>query len=116
MQRRRRFQIRNLVVRYRLWLCAPVFAVAARCLAVTPFPVGARWEPSGGPEGGIVNALAAVGDSLYAGCSRGLYRRLDGEPWRLTTIPLETRVTALASSGDVLLVGAADSPGVFRSV
>jgi photosystem II stability/assembly factor-like uncharacterized protein len=72
------------------------------------------WLPSTGPDGGIVTALAAESDVLFAGTSVGVFSSLDrGDSWRFLYAPLE-RVNALVASSGVVYAGT--EGGVFRSI
>jgi photosystem II stability/assembly factor-like uncharacterized protein len=93
-----------------------VFFLLAGALAAAPFPEDTPWTPSNGPPGGVINVLTAHDSSLYAGSNQGLYKSIDGgASWRLTGLPLSSKVVSLAVVDGVVLAGT-QGDGVFRSV
>src|ERR1700686_2764122 len=98
------------------WVCA-VFALFLSCsLQGESSPGDAFWAASNGPLGGVVNALLVFNFSVYAGTDRGLYKSVDGGvSWRLTSVPLSSKVLSLAAVDHVILAGT-EADGILRSV
>jgi hypothetical protein len=77
---------------------------------------GAQWVQTGGPEGGIIHALAVSGTNLFAGTWNGVFLSRDnGKSWTAINSgwPAETQVTCLGVSGAYLFAGTYGG-GVWR--
>jgi photosystem II stability/assembly factor-like uncharacterized protein len=62
-------------------LASLILLLTAALLVAGDAAAAARWEPSNGPEGGGVSAVAVAAsapDVLYVGTGRGVFRSLDG--------------------------------------
>lgn len=79
------------------------------------------WTTTGGPAGGLVNALALAPNApgtLYAGTNGGVYlTRDDGAHWQLVSkgLPDDPTITALAVSTDPNIVFAGTHNGIYRT-
>ena len=79
------------------------------------------WTSTGGPPGGLVNALviaASAPGTMYAGTNGGVYlTRDDGAHWQLASkgLPDDPTITALAVSADPNVVFAGTHTGIYRT-
>jgi photosystem II stability/assembly factor-like uncharacterized protein len=79
------------------------------------------WASTGGPTGGLVNALAIAQNApgvMYAGTNGGVYlTRDDGAHWQLVSkgLPEDPTITALAISNDPNVVLAGTHNGIYRT-
>ncbi len=79
------------------------------------------WTTTGGPSGGLVNALAIAQNTpgtMYAGTNGGVYLTRDGGAhWQLVSqgLPDDPTITALAVSSDPNVVFAGTHRGVYRT-
>ncbi len=79
------------------------------------------WTSTGGPPGGLVNALviaASAPGTMYAGTNGGVYlTRDDGAHWQLASkgLPDDPTITALAVSADPNVVFAGTHSGIYRT-
>ncbi|MDE3088123.1 MAG: TniB family NTP-binding protein [Chloroflexota bacterium] len=80
-----------------------------------------NWTSTGGPTGGLVNALAIAPNApgaMYAGTNGGVYfTRDDGAHWQLVSkgLPDDPTITALSVSNDVNVVFAGTHNGIYRT-
>ncbi len=68
---------------------------------------GKHWIPLNGLAGQRVYTVAAIGNTLFAGTNRGLYRRLGSSDWQQLLTDLSGAVYALTADENNLYVGIA---------